>query len=202
MPTSSSYFLNNLLLFPTTYCLSYHHWLCSSFWPVFALQAYLFSFLLPWVLAVLYAQDLSFIIDLYDCSFNYLEVHIVATNFFFFSVVDVYAKHLKKCAWILSISSQLCEHKNLSGMRVFTKHRVELLPLKITCALVISAAGCDLMRLERFMMSEQVCISCCSIYMLNKFMACSHDFWLAPCILFYIKCEMFDCLSVSSYITG
>lgn len=76
-----------------------------------------------------------------------------------------------------------------------------VLPVKIMSALVVSAPSCDLMMLESFMMSEQLCISCCSKYMFNKFMACSYDFWLALCILVYIKYEMFAQLSVSSYST-
>lgn len=66
-------------------------------------------------------------------------------------------------------------------------------------ALVVSTPSCDLMMLENFMMSEQLCISCCLKYLFNKFMVCSYDFWLALCILVYIKYEMFAQLSISSY---
>lgn len=76
-----------------------------------------------------------------------------------------------------------------------------VLPVKIMSALVLPTPSCDLMMLESFMMSEQLCISCCSKYVFNKFMACSYDFWLALCILVYIRYEMFAQLSVSSYNT-
>lgn len=76
-----------------------------------------------------------------------------------------------------------------------------VLLLKIISALVVSTPSCDLRMLESFIMFEQLCISCCSKYMFNKFMACSYDFWLALCILAYIKYEMFSQLSVSSYNT-
>lgn len=109
---------------------------------------------------------------------------------------------LVKYSWIFPVGSQLKIHedffRNECSLNVDWKHSPAW---KITSALVVSAPSCDLMMLESFMMSEQLCISCCSNCMFNKFMACSYDFWLALCRLVYIKYEMFAQLSVSPYNT-